>query len=93
MVYLEITLLVLPQDRPAAAGIYAKFKDAFLTQAPGALSKELLVRAEDVQVLHGFRSAEDAQAYLSSAMFTNDVVTALKPLLQGPPDVRIYAQA
>jgi hypothetical protein len=31
---------------------------------PGALSKELLIREEDVQVLHGFKSVADAKAYL-----------------------------
>jgi hypothetical protein len=64
-----------------------------LAQANGAKSKELLVRDEDVQVLHGFDSAENAKAYLASALFTGDVVTALKPLLQSAPDVRVYATA
>jgi hypothetical protein len=31
-----------------------------------------------------------ANAYLQSALFTADVVGALKPLLDGAPDVRIY---
>jgi len=53
----------------------------------------LLVRAEDVQVLHGFDSADQARAYLASTLFANDVVTALKPLLRGQPDIRIYAAA
>ncbi|PRC93418.1 hypothetical protein [Solimicrobium silvestre] len=90
MVYLEINLQVAPQDRPAAAAIYTRFKVPFLTQAKGALSKELLIREEDVQVLHGFDSDENAKSYLGSTMFTNDVVTALKPLLTSAPDVRIY---
>ena len=46
-----------------------------------------------MQVLHGFDSVENAKAYLASALFTGDVVTALKPLLQSPPDVRVYAAA
>ena len=93
MVYLQISLNVAAKDRPAAAAIYTQFKGQFLTQAKGALSKDLLVRDEDVQVLHRFDSVENAKAYLSSALFSQDVVTALKPLLQSPPDVRIYAAA
>lgn len=51
------------------------------------------MRADDVQVLHGFESIQDAEAYLSSELFTNDVVVALKPFLKDNPDVRIYAVA
>jgi hypothetical protein len=93
MVYLQISLNVAAKDRPAAAAIYSQFKAPFLSQAKGALSKELLIRDEDVQVLHGFDSVENAKAYLVSALFNQDVVTALKPLLQSPPDVRVYAAA
>ena len=42
--YLEITLKVDPRDRPAAGEIYAKYKQPFLDQIPGATSKELLMR-------------------------------------------------
>jgi len=93
MVYLQINLNVTPKDRPEAAAIYSQFKGPFLAQVNGAKSKELLVRDEDVQVLHGFDSVENAKAYLASALFTQDVVTALKPLLQSSPDVRVYAAA
>lgn len=93
MVYLQINLNVAAKDRPAAAAIYSQFKGPFLAQAKGAKSKELLIRDEDVQVLHGFDSVENAKAYLASALFNQDVVTALKPLLQGAPDVRVYASA
>lgn len=91
MVYLQISLNVAAKDRQAAAAIYSQFKGPFLDQAKGAKSKELLLRDEDVQVLHGFDSVENAMAYLASALFNQDVVTALKPLLQSPPDVRVYA--
>jgi hypothetical protein len=90
MVYLQINLQVAATDRPAATGVYTKYKAAFLAQAKGAQSKALLIRDEDVQVMHGFDSIENAQAYLGSNLFNQDVVTALKPLLQGAPDVRIY---
>jgi len=93
MVYLQINLKVAASDRPAAAAIYAKYKGPFLAQAQGAQSKALLIREEDVQVLHGFDSADNAQAYLAGELFNRDVVAALKPLLQSPPEVRVYAVA
>jgi hypothetical protein len=89
--YLEITLKVDPANRAAAAAVYTKYRQPFLDTVPGALSKQLLVRDEDVVVLHGFDSTQHASAYLTSALFTNDVVVALKPVLAGAPDVRIYA--
>lgn len=93
MAYLEITLKIGPQNRAAAAAVYHRFKTPFLQNIAGAASKTLLVRDEDVQVLHAFESKEQAQAYLESALFTEDIVTALKPLLQAAPDVRIYVAA
>jgi hypothetical protein len=93
MAYLEITLRVDPSNRAAAAGIYERYKQPFLDTIPGASSKELLVRDEDVQVLHGFETAANAQAYLSSALFTRDVVAGLAPLLKADPEVRIYETA
>jgi hypothetical protein len=93
MVYLQITLKIANANRVAAAGIYQKFKAPFLDTIPGAKSKELLVRDEDVQVLHGFDSQENASAYLQSGLFTADVVGGLKPLLDDAPDVRIYQVA
>jgi Holliday junction resolvase len=62
-----------------------------LNQIAGAMSKELLLRTEDVQVLHGFESEAEAKAYLSTKLFENDVVTALKPFLENNPEVRIYS--
>ncbi|MBF8173741.1 hypothetical protein IW294_23620 [Streptomyces olivaceus] len=90
MAYLEITLHVDPANRPAAASVYEKYKQPFLDSIAGATSKELLIREEDVQVLHGFQSLADANAYLDSALFTKDVVGDLAPLLQTDPDVRVY---
>ncbi len=90
MAYLEITLTVDDADRPSAAGIYQKFRQPFLDTIEGATSKELLVRDEDVQVLHGFVTAGDARAYLSTELFTQDVVGALSPLLQAEPRISIY---
>ncbi|MEV8230836.1 hypothetical protein AB0P41_33160 [Streptomyces sp. NPDC079167] len=90
MAYLEITLHVDPANRSSAAGVYEKYKQTFLDSIAGATSKELLIRDEDVQVLHGFQSVADAMAYLDSALFTEDVVGELAPLLQTEPDVRVY---
>jgi hypothetical protein len=91
--YLEIRLKINDADRSNAASVYNKYKAPFLQTIKGALSKELLVHVDDVQVLHGFDSAESAQEYLLSDLFNNDVVQALKPYLQGSPDVRIYTVA
>jgi hypothetical protein len=89
--YLEITLKIASNDRPAANAVYSKFKQPFLSTIAGAQSKELLVRDDDVQVLHGFATRRQAEAYLTSDLFNKDVVVALKPLLKASPEVRIYA--
>ena len=89
--FLEITLKVNDADRANAAGVYQKYKQPFLTKIKGAVSKDLLIRTDDVQVLHGFETVADAEAYLKSDLFNNDVVTALKPYLQSNPEVRIYS--
>ena len=93
MAYLQITLKVSNENRAAAAAVYAQYKQQFLDTVPGAASKDLLVRDEDVQVLHGFDTAANAQAYLSSELFTKDVVGGLSPLLQADPEIRIYETA
>ena len=90
MTYLEITLKVQEKNRPAAAAVYKKYKQPFLTKIAGAKSKDLLIRTEDVQVLHGFDSKAHAESYLKSELFTHDVVNELKPLLEADPEVRIY---
>ncbi len=91
--YLEITMKIKESDRPSAAKVYFDYRQPFLDTIEGALTKNLLVRDEDVQVLHGFDSAEHATAYLQSAMFTNDVVTGLSPYFQADPEVRIFTVA
>ena len=87
--YLEITM----QIPAAAAGVYAAYREPFLKTIAGALTKELLVRDDDVQVLHGFDSAAHAAAYLESALFKEDVFKGLQPLWSAAPDVRIYTVA
>jgi len=88
--YLQITLTINIVDRATAAAVYTKYKNPFLTTIKGAQSKELLIRDEDVQVLHGFDTLEDANDYLTSDLFNKDVVVELKPLLQANPEVKIY---
>lgn len=91
--YLQITLQISGANRPAAVGVFQKYKAPFLETVAGAKSKELLTRQEDVQVLHGFDSKESAAAYLQSELFTADVVAGLKPLLDANPEVRVYEVA
>ena len=85
--YLQITLKVAEKNRKAAAGVYTKYRAPFLDTVSGAKSKELLVRDDDVQVLHGFSNREAAESYLESDMFSNDIVGELGPLLDADPDV------
>lgn len=91
--YLEITMKIDNENRPAAAKVYTDYRQPFLDTITGALTKDLLIRDEDVQVLHGFDSAENAKAYLSSEMFQNDVFVGLKPLWNEDPEVKIYTVA
>ena len=88
--YLEITLKISDQNRDEAAGVYTKYKEPFLKKISGAESKALLIRGEDVQVLHGFSSKANAEAYLESDLFKNDVVKELSPLFEAPPEIRVY---
>lgn len=88
--YLEITMKISNNNRPAAAKIYNDYRQPFLDTIKGALTKNLLIRDEDVQVLHGFDSVENAQAYLSSELFKNDVFVGLQPLWDADPEVKIY---
>lgn len=91
--YLEITMTIDEGNRPTAAKVYTDYRKPFLDTIEGALTKDLLIRDEDVQVLHGFDSVEHAKAYLTSALFQNDVFTGLKPLWSADPEVKIYAVA
>lgn len=88
--YLEITLKISDKNRAAAVGVYKKYKKPFLNKIGGARSKSLLIRKDDVQVLHGFSSVKSAKNYLKSRIFSNDVVNELKPLLDAAPEIKIY---
>ncbi|MCD8025662.1 MAG: hypothetical protein LUF33_01665 [Clostridiales bacterium] len=89
--YLEITMKIAEENRPAAAKVYNDYRQPFLDTIKGALTKDLLLRDEDVQVLHGFDSVENAKAYLDSKMFQDDVFVGLKPTWSAEPDVKIYS--
>ena len=88
--YLQVTLKIANKNRGAAVEVYQKYKEPFLNTIPDAQSKSLLVREEDVQVLHGFSSMKSADSYLKSDLFNKDVVTELSPLLDAKPEIRIY---
>jgi hypothetical protein len=90
MTYLEITLTVDPTNRAVAAAVYTKYREVFLQTTAGAVSKQLLVRDADVQVLHGFASTTEAEAYLQTTLFSADIVGELSPLLTAAPEIRIY---
>ena len=91
--YLQVTMTIDPADRAVGVKVYSDYLQEFLDTVPGAKTKELLVRDEDVQVLHGFETAEQASAYLSSELFTTKVVPGLTPLFKADPDIRVYTVA
>lgn len=88
--FLQVTMKIPAANRAAAAKVYTTYHKPFLDTIPGAVSKQLLVRDEDVQVLHGFDSVEHAQAYLNSELFTQHVFPELKATWSADPEVRIY---
>lgn len=91
--YLEITMVINPENREAAAKVYSDYRGPFLDTIKGALTKNLLIRDEDVQVLHGFDNVENAEAYLESDLFKEDVFKGLQPLWEADPEVKIYTVA
>ena len=91
--YLQVTMTIDPADRAAGAKVYSDYLQEFLDTVPGAKTKELLVRDEDVQVLHGFETVEQAGAYLTSELVTAKVVPGLTPLFKADPAIRVYAVA
>ena len=89
--YLQITIKIKESERPSAAKVYSDYRQPFLDTIEGALTKALLVRDEDVQVLHGVYNKEHAAAYLESDMFKNDVAKGLSPYFQADPEIRIFS--
>jgi hypothetical protein len=91
--YLQVTMTINEENRPAAAKVYTDYRQPFLDTIEGAMTKELLIRDEDVQVSHGFDSVEHAKAYLESDLFKTKVFPGLKPTWAADPEIRIYAVA
>ena len=90
---LQVIMTINNEDREAAAKVYNDYRQPFLDDIEGALTKELLIRDEDVQVVHGFDSMEHAKAYLDSELFTKKVAPGLKPTWAADPDIRFYEVA
>ena len=91
--YLQIALCVKNENAAAGTGVFARYKEPFLKTIAGAKSKELLIRDEDVQALHGFDSVGLANAYLKTELFKKDVVREPGSLLDKASQIRIYAVA
>ncbi|MGI6156952.1 MAG: hypothetical protein ACOYH4_00510 [Saccharofermentanales bacterium] len=89
--YLQVIMTISEENRAKAAQVYTDYRQPFLDDVEGALTKELLVRDEDVQVIHGFDSMEHAEAYLETPLFTEKVAPGLQPLWDKDPDIRFYA--
>ena len=91
--YLNIIMKIDEENRPAAAKVYNTYRQPFLDDIKGALTKDLLIRDEDIEVAHGFDSMENAQAYLESELFKTKVAPGLKPTWAADPDIRFYKVA
>jgi len=91
--YLQVIMTIEPENRAAAAKVYTDYRQPFLDTINGALTKELLIRDEDVQVIHGFDSMEHAKAYLDSPLFREKVAPGLQPTWSADPDIRFYSVA
>lgn len=88
--YLQVIMTIDPENRPVAAKVYNDYRQPFLDTVEGALTKECLIRDEDVQVIHGFDSLEHAKAYLDTELFTTKVAPGLQPTWAADPDIRFY---
>ncbi|OJZ05771.1 hypothetical protein [Sphingobacterium sp. 40-24] len=88
--YLDISLTIEGLDRAGITAVFNLYKEPFLTTVKGALCNELWVHIEDVRILHGFNSLEEAQGYLVSKLFNTDFMTSLKPYIIGNPNIKIY---
>ena len=86
----EIHAALLP---PASAVATSAMNSGLAVRARSCVTPLENRSQKDVQVLHGFDTADQAKAYLKSALFAEDIVTALRPLLDGAPEIRIYQAA
>jgi hypothetical protein len=70
--------------------VYEPNRTRFLERISGAISKNLLLRREDIAVLHGFDTVESAEAYLQSDLY-NQVVQLLAEYQEENPTVALYS--
>lgn len=87
--YLQIVLKMNSSNRGELTSTYHKFKDLFREQIKGAKTQELLFSDEDIQLLYGFDTYEDAEAFLSTELYNNIILVALKPLISNNPEIKI----
>lgn len=90
MVYLPITLNVSCHKRKDVVAKYFLYRDTILQTVNGMKSIELLEREVDFQVLHCFDFQDNANAYLESDFFINDLMRAFEPLLDSAYSVDLY---
>lgn len=72
-------MTINPENRTVAAKAYTDYRQPFLDIIEGAPTKELIIRDDDIQVIHGFDSIEHAKAYLDSNLFKNKVTAGFHP--------------
>ena len=88
--YLQIVLKANSSSRGELTNTYNKLRDLFPEQIKGAKTQELLLSDEEVQLLYGFDTFEDAEAFLSTELYNNIILPALKPLISNNPEIKIY---
>ncbi len=69
--------------------VYEPNRTRFLERISGAISKNLLVRPEDIAILHGFDTRESAEAYLQSSLY-QQIVNGIADYQEENPSVALY---
>ncbi|MFA5515544.1 MAG: hypothetical protein WDA20_04590 [Desulfuromonadales bacterium] len=88
--YLQISLPVPPERRDEAiTKVFLPSRQRFDELAEGAVSIDLLVRNEDLQVLAGFDTLEHARAFEKSPA-GRDLTGQLTKLAEKEPTVALY---
>ena len=88
--FLQITLVVpTPKREEAITKVFLPGRQRFLDRIPGAVTMDLLVREEDLQVLHGFDTMENASAYLKSPI-GKEILGQLAEISDGKPSIAVY---
>ena len=88
--YLQITLQISqPRREEAITKVYLPNRQRFLERVEGAVSMDMLVREEDIQVLVGFDTPENARAYLASSA-GKEITSQLAGYAKKEPVTAIY---